>query len=388
MKYKNSLAVAALTALAVSSANAQSQGVSENEILLGAIEDLSGPLSGPGKQVRDGMLLRFEEVNEKGGINGRKVKMIFEDSAYDPRRAVLAAQKLVNKDKTFALLGNMGTAPNLAVFQVLFPKNVINFMPLSAAREMYEPTHRLKFALLSTYYDQIRLILPKLANEKSAKRVCAMYQDDEMGQEVLRGAADGLKAINMELTETASYKRGATDFSTQMQKLAAKDCDLVVLGTIIRETIGGITAAKRIGFNPTFLGSTAVYSELIHKLGGPAVDGLYAAMTVEQPYLDSKSESVKKWGKKYQAKFNEEPGFYSVIGYVIADAFTNAATQAGRDLTTDGFIKTMESMTIPSDIFGSPELTYSATKRLGNEKSRLSQIKDGRWEIVWGYDGK
>lgn len=386
MKIFKVILVSVLSSMALTSAWAETQGITKNEIKLGAIEDLSGPLAGVGKQVRDGLLLRFEEINAEGGVHGRKIKLVVEDSTYDPKKAVLAAQKLTNQDKIFALLGNMGTAPNLAAFPALFKKNVINFMPLSAAREMYDPPHKLKYALLSTYYDQVRLMLPRLVEQTGANKICTMYQDDEMGQEVLRGTVDGLKTINRELVEKSSFKRGATDFSSQMQKLAAKECDLVVLGTIIRETIGGITAAKRIGFEPIFFGSTAVYSELIHDLGGPSVDGLYAAMTLEQPYADSNSESIREWAKKYNNRFNENPGFYSVIGYVIADIFVTAANKVGPDLTFDNFIKTMDGLTIPEDIFGNPQLTYSEKKRLGNEASRMSQIRNGRWEIVWGYD--
>ena len=97
---------AALLALAGASSQAQTpQGVSKNEIVLGSIQDLSGPIAGFGKQVRQGMLLRVDELNEQGGINGRKIKLLIEDSAYDPKKAVLAAQKLVNQDKIFAMVG-------------------------------------------------------------------------------------------------------------------------------------------------------------------------------------------------------------------------------------------------------------------------------------------
>ncbi len=92
----------------------------------------------------------------------------------------------------------------------------------------------------------------------------------------MRGAEAGLKTMNMELAEKTSYKRGATDFSSQVAKMKGSGCDLVVLGTIIRETIGTIGEARKTGFNPVFLGSSAAYTELIHKLGGKAMDGLYA----------------------------------------------------------------------------------------------------------------
>ena len=243
MKLKTTLTLSALALLAFA-ATAQKapppQGVSKNEILLGSIQDLSGPIAGFGKQVRAGMVLRVDEINEQGGINGRKVKLIVEDSAYDPKKAVLAAQKLVNQDKIFIMVGHIGTAQNNAAMPVQFEKNVINFFPVTAAREMYEPFNRLKYSFAATYFDQMRGAVPKLVKEKGAKKVCTMYQDDEFGLEVVRGGEAGLKTIGMEFAEKTSYKRGATDFSSQVARMKAAGCDFVVLGTIIRETIGAI----------------------------------------------------------------------------------------------------------------------------------------------------
>ena len=102
-------AIAAALSLLAGAAQAQ-QGVSKDEILVGTIQDLSGPLAGYGKAVRNGMLLRIDEINEQGGIGGRKIKLIAEDNGYDPKRSVLAAQKLVNQDKVFIVAGHMGTA--------------------------------------------------------------------------------------------------------------------------------------------------------------------------------------------------------------------------------------------------------------------------------------
>src|SRR5215212_6591009 len=101
MRLQSALALAA--ALACSAALAQQQGVSKNEILIGTIQDLSGPIAAFGKQARMGMQLRVDEINEQGGIQGRKLKLAVEDSAYDPKKAVLAAQKLVNQDKVFLI---------------------------------------------------------------------------------------------------------------------------------------------------------------------------------------------------------------------------------------------------------------------------------------------
>ncbi|MGC1175209.1 ABC transporter substrate-binding protein [Polaromonas sp.] len=383
MTIKTTLAMAAL-ALVAGQAIAQ-QGVSKTEITLGSIQDLSGPIAGFGKQARLGMLLRVDEINEQGGINGRKLKIIVEDSAYDPKKAVLAAQKLVNQDKIFMMVGHIGTAQNLAAMPVQFDKNVINFFPITAAREMYEPFHKLKYSFAATYFDQMRNAAPKLAKEKGAKKVCTMYQDDEFGLEVMRGGEAGLKTIGTEFAEKTSYKRGATDFSSQVAKMKASGCDMVVLGTIIRETIGAIGESRKTGFNPVFLGSSAAYTDLIHKLGGPAMNGLYATMTVQNPYLDEASQPIRFWANKYKTKFNEDPTVFSVYGYSIIDTFAKAAQKAGPNLTTDSFIKVMDSLSSGPDMFGSAPASFSPTKRLGSDASRLSQITDGKWKVVSEY---
>ena len=381
---KHILAAIAL-ATGATLAVAQSQGVTKDEILLGSIQDLSGPISGYGKAVRQGMLLRVDEINEQGGIHGRKLKLIVEDSAYDPKKAVLGAQKLVNQDKIFLMAGTLGTPVNLAAMPVQFEKNVPNWYPVAAAREMYEPLNRIKFSSAVTYFDQLRTHLPKLVKDKGAKKVCTIYQDDDFGQEVLRGAEAALKSMGMELVEKTSYKRGATDFSSQVARMKGAGCDFVVLGTIIRETIGTIGEARKTGFAPTFMGVSALYSDLIHKLGGKAMDGLYSSMTVQTPYLDDASQPLRFWANKYKTKFNEDPNVFGVYGYLVVDTFAAAAAKAGPNLTVDSWVKAVDTMTLPSDIFGSAPISFAPTRRLGSDASRMSQIVDGRWKVIGEY---
>ena len=378
--------ITTLAALAVSGAAlAQQQGVSKTEITVGTIQDVSGPLAGYGKAVRNGMLLRIDEVNEQGGVNGRKLKLITEDSGYDPKRAVLAAQKLVNQDKIFIMAAHLGTAQNNAAMPVQFEKKVVNFLPVTAAREMYEPFNKYKYAFFATYFDQMRAAVASLVKEKKISKVCAIYQDDEFGLEVLRGAEASLKTLNMDFTEKTSYKRGATDFSSQVARMKGAGCEMVVLGTIIRETVGTIAESRKTGFNPLFIGSSAAYTDLIHKLGGKAMDGMYATMNVPHPYLDEASNPIRFWANKYKTKFSEDPTVFSVYGYVIMDTFIQAAQKTGPNLTSDSFVAAMDKMTVPTDIFGSPEGTFSPTKHLGSNKSRLSQIQDGKWKIISEY---
>jgi branched-chain amino acid transport system substrate-binding protein len=372
-------------ALCVSMAANAAQGVTKNEIVVGSLQDLSGPAVGMGKPLKSGLQMRADEINEAGGINGRKIKLVIEDSGYDPKKGLLAAQKLVQQDKIFAMVGTLGTAVTMASFQPLFDKDVPNLLPLTAARETYEPLSKLKFAFAAPYYDQMRTGVKWMAKERGAKKFCIIYQDDEFGLEVFRGAEHGMKDMGKEFAEKTTYKRGATDFSAQVAKMKSAECDIVVLGTVIRETIGTIGTAKKMGWDPIFLGSSAAYIDLIHKLGGKAMDGLYATFQTGVPYMDDPSKNVRDWGARYKAKFGEDPGLFAAYAYIAMDMFARAAEKAGPNLTTDSLASAFETISFPRDMFGSPDFKFSKTDHLGNKRSRMGQIQNGKWVGITDY---
>src|ERR1700710_545878 len=124
----------ALTCLpAAAQTKVTDQGISANEIVIGTHQDLSGPIKVWGVPVSNGMKMEVEEVNPRGDINGGKLKMIREDNAYDPKKGVLASQKMVERDKIFAMIGSMGSAPTLAAQDILFDAGVLQLFPLTAA---------------------------------------------------------------------------------------------------------------------------------------------------------------------------------------------------------------------------------------------------------------
>ena len=376
----------AVLALAFSGAAfAQTQGVSKGEIVIGTMQDLSGPIVAFSKQLVAGMNMRVDELNAQGGINGRKLKLVVEDHGYDPKKAVLATQKLVQKDKIFAMVGTIGTPTALPSMPILFDKNIPHLFPLTAAREMYEPLHKLKYSFAATYFDQMRSGVKHLVKLKGSKKVCTLYQDDDFGAEVMRGAEAGLKDINMPLAEKTTYKRGATDFSSQIARMKDANCDLVVLGTIIRETLGAIGTARKLGWGVDFVGSSAAYTELIHKLGGPAMNGFYATNTINMPYMDDASKNVRDWAGRYKEKYKEDPAVFSVYGYQVIDLFIQIAEKTGANLTTDSFINTLDKFTAPRDMFGSDSMSFTKTKHLGSNRTRLSQIVGGKWTPITDY---
>src|SRR5574341_129978 len=378
--------VAVAAALFAGAAFAQGQGVSKNEIVIGSMQDLSGPIVAFSKQLKNGMEMRVEAINAQGGIHGRKLKLVIEDHGYDPKKAVLATQKLVQKDRIFAMVGTIGTPTTLASMPILFDKNIPHLFPLTAAREMYEPLHRLKYSFAATYFDQMRAGVKYMVKNKGYKKVCTLYQDDDFGLEVMRGAEAGLKEVNLALAEKTTYKRGATDFSSQVARMKDAGCDFVVLGTIIRETIGTIATARKLGWGVEFLGSSASYTDLIHKLGGPAMNGFYSTNTVNNPYLDDASKNVREWAQRYKEKYKEDPAVFSVYGYQVIDLFIQIAQKTGPKLTTETFINTLESnFTTTRDMFGADAMSFSKTKHLGTNRARVSQIVNGQWTPITDY---
>jgi branched-chain amino acid transport system substrate-binding protein len=157
------LATGAIMATAATTALAGERGISSKEIVFGMHTAMSGPASPWGVGASAGVRMRFDEINADGGIHGRKLKIIVEDHQYQVPRAIQAANKLVNRDNIFAMLGALGTPMNNAVMKMQLGKNVPNLFPFTAARSMHTPLHKMKYAMFSDYYDQTRAGIPTSA---------------------------------------------------------------------------------------------------------------------------------------------------------------------------------------------------------------------------------
>ena len=384
------LAVGAL-ALSVLPASAQTkvtnEGISPTEIVIGTHQDLSGPIKVWGVPVSNGMKMAVEEINAAGGINGRKLKLILEDSGYDPKRAVLASQKMIEKDKIFAMVGPMGSPTVLAAQDVLFDAGVMQLFPLTAAEFTFKfdpakPQERLKFNNLLPYVESTRAAVKYMVEWKNFKKPCIMSQDDEYGKSVLDGFTQQLEAMKLQPASITSYKRGASDFSAQVAKMKSDGCDMVLLGTVIRETIGAMSEAKKLGWDVTFLGATPTNVLEVPALGKEAVEGLYAASGFEIPYEDTAKGKVKDWLVNYKKMFNADANTQAIIGYNTVTTFAHYVNKAGKDLTGQKLLDSLESGDQFLDIFNSPPTKFTKTNHLANTVTQVQQIKNGRWVLV------
>src|SRR5262245_27179612 len=371
------VAVAALAAVATP-ASAQTRGVTKTEVVLGMHTDLSGVAATYGVSSSNAVKMRFDEINEAGGVNGRKIKVIIEDQAYQVPKAVQACNKMINRDKVFACVAPLGTPMNNACFKDQFAVGVPNLFPLSAARSMYEPYERLKFYGAASYVDQVRSGIDYFAKTKGKKAVCVMYQDTDFGKEVLEGAEQQTRKLGIKLVETTAHKPTDQDFTAPITKLRAAGCDLIVMGTIVRDSIVPDTTARKAGWTDVdFLGSTAVYDLVVGAAQG--MEGFFGMGLTEMPYPDSKVASVRKFVEDYKKKFNIDPNIGAVYGYVAADLAVQGLKNAGQDLTLDSFIAGLEAIKGYKDIFKGPEVSFGPNIRQGANSSFLAKVEGGRW---------
>jgi branched-chain amino acid transport system substrate-binding protein len=372
--------VAALAVAGAAVAQKDTRGVTASEIVLGMHTDLSGPAATYGVSSSNAVKMRFDEINDKGGIHGRKIRLVVEDTQYQVPRAVQAGTKLINRDRIFAMVAPLGTPMNNALFKDQFEAGVPNLFPLSAARSMYEPFHKLKFYGAASYVDQIRAGIQYFVTKKGKKALCAMYQDTDFGKEVLDGVQLQADKLKIKILETVTHKPTDQDFTAQITKLKGAGCDLVALGTIVRDSIVPYATARKIGWTDVdFLGSAASYDLFVAGAQGGVTEGLHAMGLTDMPYRDTLSPAAQSWFDRYKERYKADPNIGAVYGHVAADLTAVGLEKAGKDLSLDTFVQGLEAIKGYRDIFNGPEASFGPDKHQGANSSFLAVVKGGRW---------
>jgi branched-chain amino acid transport system substrate-binding protein len=326
--------------------------------------------------------MRFDEANVEG-IHGRKIRLIVEDNQYpNVPRAVQAGNKLVNNDKIFIMNGALGTPENNAAWAIQQPKGVPNIFPFTAARSMHDPFHKLKFALFSTYYDQVRAAVRHFVEKEGKQKVCSMYQNTDFGHEIRDGVRDQAKALKREVVAEAAYGPLDTEFVAPITKLKSAGCDLVVMGSIIIDTIQSVGTARKLGWKDvTFVRQAASYDQIVAGVPGGITEGFYSGTGMRYAYADASSEAVKAWAAKYKARTGKDANPAAQYAYVGADIVVKALESAGKDLTRAKFLAALEAIKDYRPLFPGPTLSYGPTKHQGamRRSSPRSRRAAGRW---------
>ena len=385
MRHSTIRAAAMLVAAMLAAATVPAdQGIGDDEVVVGSVSDLSGIFAAFGAPAVATAKMHFDEVNAAGGIHGRTIRFVVEDSGYQMPRAMQAYNKLLNRDKVFAMLLSVGTPMNIAGLKVMTPKKVLNLAPLSAARQLLEEPNRLRFAATSSYYEQMRLAAGYLAEQRGLSRLCTMYIPSDFGKEIQEALRDEAQAdAALAYVAETTHKPDEIDFVGSLQRLNAEGCELIGLALGVRQVISAVASAKKLGLSHlTFLGSSASFHSMLASVLGGLTEGLFAAAGWVDLASRADEEEPAAFIAAYDRKrFGEFPGTAALLGYVAAREFTRALEKAGRDLTVDGFVQAMESLDYYDGLTDN-HFSYSVDDHQGADSTILSVIEDGEWKVV------
>ncbi|MGC1442093.1 MAG: ABC transporter substrate-binding protein [Burkholderiaceae bacterium] len=380
---KRTLITAAALSIFTAQALAATQGVTDTEVVIGSANDLSGPFAAFGAPAVKAAQLYFDEINAAGGVNGRKLRFVVEDHGYQVPKAVQVVNKLVNRDKVFAMLLSLGTPHNVAAFKLLDAKGIPNVSPLSAARQMLQDPIQYKFAGTASYYDAVRATVNYMAKNEGSTKVCTMYIPSDFGQEIQAAAVDEAKALKLEYVGETTHKPDETDYVGSLTKLKAAGCNLVTVALSVRGVITAVATAKKIGWTDAkFVGSSAAFHTAIAKVPGGVTDGFFAGAGWQDLEARASDPEVAAWIKSYTEASGEKfPGTGALLGRSAAEIFVNALRAAGKNLTNESFVKAMESLDYADKIAGN-KVKMGPNDHVAADEIYISKIDGGNWKLV------
>ena len=373
---------AALAAAALLGA-AHAGGVTDNEIVLGTHLDLSGPTAAGMPMLRNAMQLRIDEINAAGGVHGRKLKLVVEDNGSQPQMAVRAVQKLMKSDDVFAIVNAFGSGPNAATVKAATDAGVVVFAPWAASAIIQKVggNSPLVFTTVQNYDSTTATGLAWALKTWGSKKVGVIYQEGPFGDLVRAGVGQAMKAANLAVAAEAAYKVGDIDFSSQVARLKAADVDLIIAGTVVRETIGVMAEVKKLGWsNVKVLTTLPGRSSIVVRLGKEAVEGLHGLGGWQLHDAASKDTGAQKFWAAYKAKFNGEPDENAANAYSYTDWFISCLQAAGRNLTAQSFAAACKG--VQHQDFTTYSKQGFANNHVSPEYVGVDVVKGGRWEPV------
>ena len=385
---KKLLALAATaTLLAISPVSAETQGVSDTEIVIGGHHDLQGIFAAFSVPAVKAIQLYFDKINAEGGVHGRKLKYIAEDHGYQVPKAVQAANKLINRDKVFAMLSSLGTPHNIAAFKLMDPKGIPNISPLTAARQMLQDPLDSHYAGTATYYDQMRTGVKWMKENKGTTTVCTMFLPTDFGKEIQLGSKEEAAELGLKYAAETTHKPDDADFAGALGKLKAAGCDLVTMALGVRQTITVLATAKKMGLtNMNFMGASASFHTVIAKVPGGLTEGFYAASGWQDLEARAGEPEVAAWIKTFTEATGEKfPGTGALLGRSGAELIVRALQAAGKDLTHESFQTAMESMSFEDKIAGTT-VKMGPGDHVAADAVFISQIDGGSWKTLYASE--
>lgn len=370
------LTCAALATLSLSPAFAE-VGVTDTEIRIGEISPQSGPVASVGEAFTIGTRLAVEEINARGGINGRRVVLFLEDDGAQPGRTFPAAKKLIEQDQVFAFNGTSGSANVLAMLPLLEQDNIPAIVSWAPNNLVYEDKLRPSVFVIGASYTETFDAALKYIHEKAEPKD-AVYgvirQDDAFGETIERAYDNAVKAYGVKDGIRLKFKRGQTEFGAEALQLQQAGVDVLVNGTL---TGGAASLFKAMRQANLKVLSTNVYTELMPtsiKLQQPGgytyIVGDYVA-AIGDPAGKAIVEKVRAaFGDEAAGKVNR----YTFISYAAMLTFAEAASECGKDLTRTCYIEKLRGLK-DFDTGGlTAPITFSKDQQRAGQQVRVYQV--------------
>jgi branched-chain amino acid transport system substrate-binding protein len=378
---RRAVLLAGLLAAAVPALHAA--GVTDNEIVIGSHLDLSGPTAAAMPMLRNAMQMRIDEANAAGGVNGRRIRLIVEDNGSQPQQAVRAVQKLIRSDGVFAILNPFGSGPNAATVKMATDAGVVVFAPWAASAVLQKVAGNspLLFTTVQNYDTTMAAALGWAVKNWNTPRVGVIYQEGPFGDLLKAGVAAALKGGGFQVVSEAAYKVGDIDFSSQVARMRAANVDLIVAGTVTRETVGVMGEVKKLGWsNVRVLTAIPGRSSIVARLGKDAVEGLYGVGGWKLHEPDTADAAASKFLAGFKQKYNQDADENAANAYSYTDWFIKGLQAAGRNLTAESFARAVQQT--PHEDF----TTYARQTFVGNhvspELASIDQVRGGKWVQV------
>lgn len=345
--FKAALAAAAL-ATAGSPALAE-PGVTDDKIVLGAVDPLTGPPSLLGKAHQLALIVWQRDVNDRGGINGRQVEIVFEDDGYVPARSLQALKKMVDVNDIFGLIGTSGSAQLAAMMPLIAEEGIPAINDMAVNTHHFNPPQKSLFVVGPTYCQEIAAGMKYLVETVGLKdkKYGIVFQDDEFGDDIRCGYLKGVEQYGLDNAIELKFKRGQKDFSAEIIKARAAGVEVLVSGGVVAEHSTLLKEAARNRMQITFLGAHSAHLLPVQALAEGAGDGYYAAdyvpalTSTEVPGVVRFMELAKKYLTEPEMKSLNR---YSLAGFAGTLVFEHALRECGVDLTRACVIEKIESL--------------------------------------------
>jgi branched-chain amino acid transport system substrate-binding protein len=362
----------------LTAANSQTPGLSDKEILIGSCSALEGPSAFLGTETVNGANAYFSMVNEAGGVEGRKLRLVSHNDSYDPAKTEECFDRLM-AEKVFALGFFVGT-PTAVKYLPMAESHKIPLVGLfTGAQTLYTPLRHWVVNVRASYYDETREQVDGLWNTLGYKKIGVIYPEDAFGATVLEGVKTALAAHGATTVAAASYQRQTSEVGGAIEKVRAGGPQAVVVVGPSNTVAPILKQAHARGWRPLFLTVSFVGTDELIKEAGSEAEGMVITQVVPPYYLtDLKTVALYRRALREHSP-SAQPNFVSLEGFVDALVLVEGLKHAGKEPTREGLIRAIEGLHDHDAGLGPQlKLSYSATDHKGFEHVLTTVVRGGR----------